>query len=149
MTNQIGPPNPTRAPDNQFRQTRYQLNCIRNTSLLNFRGWGRGSYSIGDIRACVDVEVCLYLLVTNSKLYKTNHIIHHTHIRLYGCVDKRYDYRFAILAEPRPPRRPRPRRARGGRRPPSRPVGGLHNNNNDSSNSDTTTTTTTTIIIYH
>ena len=37
------PPTPTRATDNQFRQMQYQLNYIRNTSLLNVLGLGSGA----------------------------------------------------------------------------------------------------------
>ena len=36
------PPTPTRAPDNQFRKMQAHLNHIRNSSLLNLWGWGRG-----------------------------------------------------------------------------------------------------------
>ena len=36
------PPTPTRAPDSQFRKMQYQLDSIRNTSLLSLWGWGRG-----------------------------------------------------------------------------------------------------------
>ena len=39
---QSDPPTPTRAPDNQFRQIQDQPDFVRNASLPNFWGWGRG-----------------------------------------------------------------------------------------------------------
>ena len=47
------PPTPTRAPDKQFRQMQYYLSYIRETSLLNFWGLGRGflrSPSVANVR---------------------------------------------------------------------------------------------------
>ena len=83
-------PQLTGAPDNQFRQMYDWVNYIRNASLLNVWGWGRGSlfhrwhllcwlYICVTVCVCVGFRVYIYIY-TYMCIYIYIYIYVYTHI---------------------------------------------------------------------
>ena len=88
LTNEIGTPDPTRAPDNQCRKMLDWLNYSRDTSLLNFWGWGRGlllrrwptSVAEGSQSPIMHIYIYIYIYIY---MYIYIYIYNYTHVTIY------------------------------------------------------------------